>query len=54
MASEGDPSGWIEAAGQAPLKYRQVFEERIGFIPNLSILDLIFCEGKRAAEMLNA
>ena len=36
-----------------PLKYYQVFEDRIGFIPNLSILDLLFCEGKRAAEMLN-
>ena len=38
---------------EAPLKYYQVFEDRIGFIPNLSILDLLFCEGKRAAEMLN-
>jgi hypothetical protein len=36
----------------SPLKYRQVFEERTGFIPNLSILDLLFCEGKRAAELL--
>jgi hypothetical protein len=35
-----------------PLKYHQVFEDRIGFIPNLSILDLLFCEGKRAAELL--
>src|SRR5882762_9416912 len=30
----------------ARVKYRQVFEERIGFLPNLSILDLLFCEGK--------
>jgi hypothetical protein len=37
-----------------PLKYHQVFEDRIGFIPNLSILDLLFCEGKRVAELLNA
>jgi hypothetical protein len=34
------------------LRYHQVFEERLGFIPNLSILDLLFCEGKRAAELL--
>lgn len=34
------------------IKYRQVFEERIGFLPNLSILDLLFCEGKRAGEFL--
>ncbi len=26
-------------------KYYQVFEDRIGFIPNLSILDLLFAEG---------
>ena len=26
-------------------KYYQVFEDRIGFIPNLSILDLLFSEG---------
>lgn len=35
-----------------PVKYRQVFEERTGFIEGLSILDLIFCEGKRAASCL--
>jgi hypothetical protein len=34
------------------LKYRQVFEERTGFFPNLSILDLLFCEGKKARELL--
>jgi hypothetical protein len=27
------------------LKYVQVFEDRIGFKPNLSILDLLFCHG---------
>ena len=32
--------------------YRQVFEEKIGFHPNLSILDLIFCEGKNAKNLL--
>jgi hypothetical protein len=32
-----------------PVKYRQVFEEKLGFIPHLSILDLLFCEGKNAA-----
>ncbi len=33
-------------------RYRQVFEEKWGFFPNLSILDLLFCEGKRAGEIL--
>ena len=35
-----------------PVKYRQVFEERTGFLPNLSILDLLCCEGKNAASLL--
>lgn len=35
-----------------PVTYRQVFEERIGFLPNLSILDLLFCEGKNARILL--
>jgi hypothetical protein len=35
-----------------PVRYHQVFEERIGFIPNLSILDLLFCEGKNAGRIL--
>ena len=33
-------------------KYNQVFSERTGFIPHMSILDLLFCEGKRAKEYL--
>jgi len=35
-----------------PVSYRQVFEERTGFIPHLSILDLLFCEGKNARQIL--
>ena len=37
-----------------PVRYHQVFEERIGFIPNLSVLDLLFCEGKNARQILKA
>jgi len=40
------------ADNTAPIKYRQVFEERTGFLPNLSILDLLFCEGKNARVLL--
>ena len=32
--------------------YQQVFEERIGFQKNLSILDLLFCEGPNAKNLL--
>lgn len=41
--------------GQVPENapvYAQVFGERTGFSPNLSILDLLFCEGKRGLELL--
>jgi hypothetical protein len=37
-----------------PLRYRQVFEERTGFLPNLSILDLLFCEGKEAITYIRS
>ena len=43
------PKNYAEFNG---IKYRQVFEERTGFLPNLSILDLLFCEGKNAKELL--
>ncbi len=32
--------------------YSQVFMERSGFLPNLSILDLLFCEGKNSRGLL--
>jgi len=39
--------------GEIP-HYRQVFEERIGFIPDCSILDLLFCEGKNAIRYIRS
>ena len=36
------------------IRYGQVFEERTGFLPNLSILDLLFCEGKNALNLLDS
>ena len=33
--------------------YHQVFEDKLGFIPNLSILDLIFNTGPEAIDILN-
>jgi hypothetical protein len=41
-----DPD-WFFAA-----RYGQVFQERHGFLPNLSILDLLFCCGKQGAAQL--
>jgi hypothetical protein len=44
-----EPGG--DFTGLAP-EYTQVFQDRTGFLPNLSILDLIFCEGKRGLDIL--
>ena len=35
-----------------PVHYSQVFEDKNGFIPNLSILDLLFCTGPQAILIL--
>ncbi len=35
-------------------KYAQVFENKNGFTPNLSVLDLIFCSGNQAVLVLCA
>jgi len=35
-----------------PIKYQQVFIDKFGFIPNLSILDLVFNEGPHALEVV--
>lgn len=34
--------------------YSQVFMEYSGFLPNLSILDFLFCEGKNSRSLLKA
>jgi hypothetical protein len=34
--------------------YSQVFIERSGFLPNLSILDLLFCGGKNSLRLLKS
>lgn len=44
----------INVAFPEPIRYRQVFEDRIGFLPHLSILDLLFCEGRRTVEILKS
>ncbi len=38
---------------QAP-SYQQVFEPKIGFLPNLSVLDLLFSTGPNAADVLRS
>lgn len=36
------------------VKYSQLFQDRMDFIPHLSILDLIFCTGNRALDVLKS
>lgn len=40
-----------EVCNQLP-EYQQVFGERTGFLENMSIIDLIFCEGRNALSYL--
>ncbi len=35
-----------------PVSYPQVFEDRHGFLPNLSVLDLLFCAGPASGNVL--
>ena len=45
------PKNFESFAGSCPV-YKQVFEDRLGFKANLSIIDLLFCEGPNAAHLL--
>jgi hypothetical protein len=38
---------------KSTVTYYQVFSERTGFQPDCSILDLLFCEGMQAKDVLN-
>jgi hypothetical protein len=40
------------AAEETDIRYPQVFEDKTGFIPNLSALDLLFCQGPKAGLQL--
>ena len=63
MDATGEDRDWRDALSEkprlrkpdpafSPAPYYQVFSERIEFTPNLSILDLLFCEGPDAVEIL--
>jgi hypothetical protein len=43
-----------ESWGAGTPRYHQVFEDRTGFLPGLSILDLLFCEGKNAIRYIQS
>jgi hypothetical protein len=47
------PKNINDYAAACPV-YGQVFQDRLGFRPNLSIIDLLFCEGNNAAGLLRS
>ncbi|HSB93084.1 MAG TPA: WbqC family protein, partial [Flavitalea sp.] len=44
--------GHYAVPGISTVEYAQVFMERSAFVPGLSILDMLFCEGPRASRIL--
>ena len=44
---------WREDDGFRSVEYYQVFKEKHGFIPNLSIVDLLFNMGPESILVLN-
>ena len=46
------PNTYDAFADTGYLKYSQVFEDKIGFKPNLSILDLLFNAGPQTKSLL--
>ena len=48
------PKAPIRARLDPPTTYNQVFEDKHGFLPNLSILDLLFCTGPQSNLILEA
>jgi hypothetical protein len=49
----GSAAGDLAEAEKSEIIYPQVFEDRTGFLPNLSILDLLFCTGPASAKHLS-
>lgn len=48
------PKQITESEWFQPIPYPQVFMERGGFLPDLSVLDLLFCYGKQSGKILEA
>ena len=47
-----NPKTPIDDPSFRPYYYPQVFEDRLGFVPNLSILDVLLCNGRAAKSIL--
>jgi len=47
-----EPANFQDGSGGLLKAYPQVFQDRFGFQPNLSVLDLLFCLGPQGASYL--
>lgn len=46
------PQNYSSISKDLNLKYHQVFEDKTGFLPNLSVLDLLFNQGPMALKLI--
>jgi hypothetical protein len=51
-ADRYSPQNYTIDSSKVDVSYQQVFEEKTGFLPNLSILDLLFNEGTHSKQVL--
>jgi hypothetical protein len=51
-ADQFSPQNYTIHSSKINVLYQQVFEEKTGFLPNLSILDLLFNEGSHSKQVL--
>jgi hypothetical protein len=51
-ADRYSPQNYTIDSSKVDVSYQQVFEEKTGFLPNLSILDLLFNEGSHSKQVL--
>lgn len=49
---EYTPSNYLNLSEKGKITYTQVFQDKIGFLPNISILDLLFNQGSASKQLL--
>jgi hypothetical protein len=52
MEKNMQPNDSLNDTQLRTIAYRQVFQDKTGFLAGLSSLDLLFCEGRNAGNLL--
>lgn len=52
LINENTPQNYMRVVAEPLIQYTQVFQDKTGFLPNLSILDLLFNAGPGAHKIL--